>query len=374
MRLQPAAPRAHTAPPVPPQATLRRRLANLLTLTLLGAPALLGGRALADDPVDAPAEPTAAAVVDQDAADPADAEGVVKLSDLRRPTADAAVRPAGLLHSHGPACHDEGCVDLCDVAPGHGGICGHGGVCGPVCHGPVCHGPVCHGHCVPGRPCGPGLCLLGLPKFTHDCPPGQCGPGHYGPGHCGPGLCLPGLPCLGGVPCLGGLPCLGGGPCLGLPLLGGHCGWVAHLCGHCGGPGQCYWCSLDGIGADANNGRKGLHGKYEHVYALDPNYRDRRTGDVWASSQTGVPMAVPLAPNVRHTMEYGWGMPSSRLVPISRPGPPSWLYGPPAGTTVELPLTHPTYSKNLPFLPEHDHRLPRTGVAFPRTIDNAGNR
>ncbi|NNJ27003.1 hypothetical protein LzC2_31000 [Planctomycetes bacterium LzC2] len=152
-------------------------------------------------------------------------------------------------------------------------------------------------------------------------------------------------------------------------------GCLPHLLGRCGGSKHCYACSLAGIGANAANGRKGLCGKYEHVYALDPSYVDRRTGQVWASQQTGVPMAVPLAPNVRHTMEYGWGMPSSRLVPISRPGPPSWLYGPPAGVQVELPNTfHSKQGKTRPYIPEHGQGLPRTGIAFPRTLDSARNR
>ena len=31
-----------------------------------------------------------------------------------------------------------------------------------------------------------------------------------------------------------------------------------------------------------------------------------------------VPVAMPLAPNVEHQYNYGWGIPSSRLTPISR--------------------------------------------------------
>lgn len=58
-------------------------------------------------------------------------------------------------------------------------------------------------------------------------------------------------------------------------------------------------------------------GAYERVYAVDPHYADARDGNVYASQVTGVPMAVPLAPNVHHTYNYGWGVPSSRLTPIS---------------------------------------------------------
>lgn len=316
MRLQPAAPRAHTAPPVP--TTLRRRLANLLTLSLLGVPAL-AGQAAADEPVAAPAP-----IVEAAETPAAAAEGVVKLSDVRRTTTDGEVRPAGLLH-----CSDDPCEPGCE-AP-----------CAPACDGCVCDGGECDGSCGHGS-CGPGSCLFGR-GYGYGCPPGVACPGGI-PVPC-PSLLLPGL-CPMGVP---------------------------HMMGRCGGPESCYLCSLCGIGANANNGRHGLAGCYEHVYALDPSYVDRRTGNVWASQQTGVPMAVPLAPNVRHTMEYGWGMPSSRLVPISRPLPPSALYGPPAGTQVELPTSpaHPDAVRDLPLIPDFGQgHLPRTGTAFPRTTGN----
>jgi hypothetical protein len=53
-------------------------------------------------------------------------------------------------------------------------------------------------------------------------------------------------------------------------------------------------------------------------YALNPEYFDPRDGRVYAAASEGVPMAVPLAPNVNYTYNYGWGIPSSRLTPISR--------------------------------------------------------
>ena len=296
-------------------------------------------------------------------------EGVVTLTD-RAPRAtansDAAVTPAGLL-TRTPAC-DAGCGDACG-----GGACCEGGACG---NGSCGNGACGDGSCGAGngRTCGPtftlpGRCLLADRGVC--CP--TCGTGCGPEGYCsscgaagvpcgGPGLCLPGLPCFG-VPgvclpgaCLPGLP--GAGLCRGIPY------WAPD-----GGPESCYLASLLGIGANACGDRHGLFGRYEHVYAVNPGYTDRREGNVWASAATGVPMAVPLAPNVRHTMEYGWGMPSSRLVPISRPAPPSYLYGPPAGTAVELPRTRHGRVQNLPIIPElgqgglHDHR---TGTAFER--------
>ena len=62
-------------------------------------------------------------------------------------------------------------------------------------------------------------------------------------------------------------------------------------------------------------------GHYSVVYPLDPNYFDQRDGNVYAAAGYGGPVSVPLAPNVRHTYNYGWGIPSSRLTPISHPYP-----------------------------------------------------
>jgi hypothetical protein len=61
-----------------------------------------------------------------------------------------------------------------------------------------------------------------------------------------------------------------------------------------------------------------LFDKYQITYAAQPNYFDQRDGRLYSAQGYGVPMSVPLAPNVRHTYNYGWGMPSSRLTPVSR--------------------------------------------------------
>lgn len=63
-------------------------------------------------------------------------------------------------------------------------------------------------------------------------------------------------------------------------------------------------------------------GTYNRVYAVDPYYADPRDGGIYAAHATGVPMAVPLAPVVGYTYNYSWGLPASRLTPISRPLPP----------------------------------------------------
>lgn len=102
----------------------------------------------------------------------------------------------------------------------------------------------------------------------------------------------------------------------------GHCGkrgWFSRLCAAdmrykkckfgyflpsgCGG-GGCPW-----------------FGTYDMVYPVNPHYFDSRDGKVYAAQGYGVPVAVPLAPNVRHTYNYGWGIPSSRRTPISNYAP-----------------------------------------------------
>ena len=60
-------------------------------------------------------------------------------------------------------------------------------------------------------------------------------------------------------------------------------------------------------------------GHYSRVYPVTPYHNDPRDGQVWAAQGYGIPISVPLAPVVGHTYEYGWGIPSSRLVPVSNP-------------------------------------------------------
>ncbi len=60
---------------------------------------------------------------------------------------------------------------------------------------------------------------------------------------------------------------------------------------------------------------------YGYTYAYNPWYTDCRDGRVYAAYGWGAPMTVPLAPNVTNQHNYGWGIPSSRLTPISRVAP-----------------------------------------------------
>ena len=62
-------------------------------------------------------------------------------------------------------------------------------------------------------------------------------------------------------------------------------------------------------------------GTYNLLYAANPQYFDQRDGQLYSAQGYGVPMAVPLAPNVANTYNYGWGIPSSRITPISRIAP-----------------------------------------------------
>jgi hypothetical protein len=64
-----------------------------------------------------------------------------------------------------------------------------------------------------------------------------------------------------------------------------------------------------------------LVGHYKIIYPVNPYYFDGRDGQVYAAQGYNGPVSVPLAPVVRHTYNYGWGVPSSRLTPISRPIP-----------------------------------------------------
>ena len=60
-------------------------------------------------------------------------------------------------------------------------------------------------------------------------------------------------------------------------------------------------------------------GCYKMIYAANPYYADPRDSRVYAAEGYGLPVTVPLAPNVEHTYNYGWGIPSSRLTPVSKP-------------------------------------------------------
>jgi hypothetical protein len=74
-------------------------------------------------------------------------------------------------------------------------------------------------------------------------------------------------------------------------------------------------------GATGTNGGQPLFGHYKIVYPVNPWYFDGRDGQVYAAEGYGGPVSVPLAPVVTQQYNYGWGIPSSRITPISRPLP-----------------------------------------------------
>jgi hypothetical protein len=85
----------------------------------------------------------------------------------------------------------------------------------------------------------------------------------------------------------------------------------------------CYFHSKFGCLCPSGNGGAGapLCGCYSRVYPQDVGYFDQRDGQLYAAQGYGVPIAVPLAPVVGHAYNYGWGVPSSRLTPISHVAP-----------------------------------------------------
>ncbi|QDT66066.1 hypothetical protein [Calycomorphotria hydatis] len=110
----------------------------------------------------------------------------------------------------------------------------------------------------------------------------------------------------------------GGGYGYGGCPYGGMCGCQACKSGMYGYFGLCGCCG----------GGCGLAGAYSRVYAVNPYHFDSRDGQIYASAQYGVPTSVPLATNVRHTYNYGWGIPSSRITPLSRTVPNPYVAGP----------------------------------------------
>lgn len=58
-------------------------------------------------------------------------------------------------------------------------------------------------------------------------------------------------------------------------------------------------------------------GCYNITYPVNPWHNDCRDGGIYAAEGYGGPVSVPLAPVVRHSYNYGWGVPSSRLTPVS---------------------------------------------------------
>lgn len=104
-----------------------------------------------------------------------------------------------------------------------------------------------------------------------------------------------------------------------------HCGRYGRLYGrrHCG---LCCGIPIPGFLAGGHGGAIG--GSYARVYAVNPYYHDFRDGAVYAATGYNAPISVPLAPNVDYQWNYGWGIPSSRLTPVSRVVPSPYAVQP----------------------------------------------
>lgn len=62
-------------------------------------------------------------------------------------------------------------------------------------------------------------------------------------------------------------------------------------------------------------------GKYQITYADQPDYAHPQDGMAYGAQGYGVPLSVPLAPNVRQSYNYSWGTPSSRITPMGQYDP-----------------------------------------------------
>jgi len=85
---------------------------------------------------------------------------------------------------------------------------------------------------------------------------------------------------------------------------------------------QYFRCKFGFLIHDGNGGvGSPLFGHYSIVYPADPNYFDGRDGQVYAAQGYGGAVSVPLAPTVRNAYNYSWGVPSSRITPVSNTTP-----------------------------------------------------
>jgi hypothetical protein len=122
---------------------------------------------------------------------------------------------------------------------------------------------------------------------------------------------------------------------------GGHsCCGIWHTC-LCGGPDHGYGCRF----LDVNC--------YTLTYPLNPWYYDPRDTRVYAAAGFGAPMTVPLAPTVQTQVNYSWGIPASRITPISRVAPQAG-----AMMGAIAPLPYPYANQGAPAPPVMPNALP----------------
>lgn len=193
-----------------------------------------------------------------------------------------------------------------NCAPHQYGVRGDGSM--GLCNHAGCNGACANGNCA---------CRGGL--FGHGCGNGCSNNG------CNGGY-VQGL--FAAAACLGHGGCDGMGGCRNgcNGLLGCRNGCHNGLFGRLGN--RCDACDSNGDGICDHCGNRGCrHCKGGHsglcslcgggcYRPIDGYYQDPRDSEVYSAVGYNVPVSVPLAPVVRYQYQYGWGMPSSRLVQV----------------------------------------------------------
>lgn len=308
---------------------------------LLIAPGILSAQltfAQGDKPAAAPpAEDMAPAVIPMTpkAAAPAPPDLTPAEAPAEAPASEADVIPMG---QPATARASSGC------APGRIGCTTGANPCVPrsastiVCQPAVPGVGVCGpgGNCNTARSCqSDGVARLSGPCGPNGCSTGDCNNGYGMPCMAGDGNCFSPEVCMGRPYTVGDLK---------RDVFGFKCkvkdGLGLNGCGQCS-PLQQWWMEQQ----YRSNCRRAyrnhvlaahIHNKfnyffpsgccgegcapfgcYNRVYAVTPHYTDPRDSQVFASPMTGLPMVVPVAPNVRHQYNYSWGNPASRVTQIS---------------------------------------------------------
>ena len=229
---------------------------------------------------------------------------------------------AALLAVSTALAEDEAVIKL---AGHHSGGCSADCCDAPSCEAPctdACDAPSCEAPCDPGcdAPACDGACGSGS---GHTC---GFGKGSGRNGSTGGGACPGGRQCG----CRSGSSCRGGWLCGQGANFRARNAWAsAQLHSY-------LRCKFGYFIPSANCGKgAALYEKYGMVYSLDPSYADPRDAERYAAPGYGVHVNVPLPPNVRHSYNYSWGIPSSRLTPVRH----GTVVGPPQPAPYQ-PKTH----------------------------------
>ena len=188
--------------------------------------------------------------------------------------------------------------------------------------------------CTTIGPCGES-CYIPQPCPSQCCPPSysMCDPCYGGmcdAGNCNMGSCYTQTDCNS---CYNGMnggwgnscdscqdPCYGGRGRNGRKCCDGRTPSYAEKCKE---SNNCLCDRLFGWMIPSGNCGQGSPwlGKYHMTYADQPSYIDPRDTQLYAAQGYGMPMSVPLAPNVHHAYNYSSGMPASRITHIGNYNP-----------------------------------------------------